>query len=59
VTPHRAPQATAKSHLFNDDDHGAAGLLGVAGDLRVALGFALFTVDYQQRHIAALKPRRP
>src|SRR5437016_3001379 len=41
--------------LIDDDDHGAAGLFGIAGDLRVALRHALRAVDDQESHIRALQ----
>jgi hypothetical protein len=41
--------------LVDDDDHGAAGLFGVAGDLRVALRYPLLAVNDEESDIASLQ----
>ena len=41
--------------FVNDDDDGAAGLLGVAGNGGVALSDALFAVNDENGHIGAFE----
>ncbi len=45
-----------KIPLVHHNDHGAAGLLRIAGDGGVALRDALFSIDYQDGHVSALQP---